>query len=120
MKATKDILTGYLGDILGMENHLLKAIEQQVSHEQVTKYTAAHELLTESRGMLQAHSRQLTERLSALGGSVTANVKEAVTAATGFAAGLLGRIRPQIASKFLRDDYVVLSACAIEYEMLHA
>jgi hypothetical protein len=119
MKTSKQLLTSYVGDILAAENHLLKAIEQQLSDEHVARQSVAHEFLRELRGTLQTHSFRLAERLSALGGSLTANVKEAVTAATGFAAGLFGRIRPQIASKFLRDDYVVLSACAIEYEMLH-
>src|SRR5215212_4591425 len=108
MKTTKDLLTATLGDILAAENHLLKAIEQQLDDEQVTKHSMAHEFLGELRGTLQTHSFRVAERLSALGGSLTANVKEAVTAATGFAAGLFGRIRPQITSKFLRDDYVVL------------
>jgi hypothetical protein len=119
MKTTKDILTGYLGDALALENHLLKAVDQQLDDQQVTRHSDAREFLTELRGILQSHSVRAAAKVSALGGSLSANVKEAVTAATGFAAGLIGKIRPQTASKFLRDDYVVLSACAIEYEMLH-
>lgn len=120
MKTSNDILTGYLGDVLAIENHLLKAMEHQVGDQEVVKHADVHEFLSQTRGVLQAHSAGLAARLSALGGSVSANVKEVVTAATGIASGLLGRMRPQTASKFLRDDYVVLSACAMGYEMLHA
>jgi hypothetical protein len=120
MKRTTDILTGYLGDVLALENHLLKAVEQQLNDKQVIQHSSAREFLTELHAILQTHSTRAAAKVAALSGSLSANVKEAVTAATGFAAGLIGKIRPQTASKFLRDDYVVLSACAIEYEMLHA
>src|SRR5947207_10093101 len=118
MKTSKDILTGYLGDTLATENDLLKAVEQQLNTQPLDQQ--ARDLLGELRRSAQVHASRLSERLNALGGSLSANVKEALTGATGFAAGFLGRIRPQMASKFLRDDYVVLSACAIEYELLHA
>ena len=69
---------------------------------------------------MRRHTDSLEERLRTFGGSLSADVKEAFTVATGLAAGLLGKIRPHMASKFLRDDYILLSACSIGYEMLHA
>ena len=118
MRTSKDVIVGYLGDILGMENHLLKSVEQQLDSGPLNQQ--ARDFLGETRQIVQTHTSQLTQRVNGLGGSLTANVKEAVTGATALAASLLGRMRSQMASKFLRDDYVVLSACAIGYEMLHA
>lgn len=120
MRTTTEILTTYIGDMLAAQNHLLKMIDQQLADSQVSTYSQVQELLPPLRSALRRHTGDLEQRLSELGGSISATVKEAVTAATGIAAGLFGRIRPHVASKFLRDDYVVLSACSIGYEMLHA
>ena len=120
MKTTTEILTAYIGDMLAAQNHLLKMIDHQLADSQVTTYAQTQEILPPLRAALRRHTSDLEQRLSELGGSVSANVKEAITAATGIAAGLFGRVRPYVASKFLRDDYVILSGCSIGYEMLHA
>ena len=120
MKTTTEILTVYIGDMLAAQNHLLKMVDHQLADSQVTTYAQIQEFLPPLRSALRRHAIDLEQRLSELGGSISANVKEAITAATGIAAGLFGRVRPHVASKFLRDDYVVLSGCSIGYEMLHA
>ncbi len=120
MKTSTEILTTYLGDILATQNHLLQMAQQQMDDPRVMSYADVQEVLPPIKASLGRRTLALEQRLQALGGSVTADLKEAFTAATGFAAGILGRIRPHSASKALRDDYVLLSACSIGYEMLHA
>jgi len=120
MKTSTEILTTYLGDILATQNHLLQMVQQQMEDSRVMGYADVQEMLPSIKSSLGRRTLALEQRLQALGGSVTADLKEAFTAATGFAAGILGRIRPHSASKALRDDYVLLSACSIGYEMLHA
>jgi hypothetical protein len=120
MKTSKEILTTYLGDILATQNHLLQMLQQQVDDPRIMTYADVQELLPSIKASLGRRTLALEQRLNAFGGSVSADLKEAFTAATGFAAGMLGRIRPHSASKALRDDYVLLSACSIGYEMLYA
>jgi hypothetical protein len=120
MRTPKDLSTGYLGDLLAAQNHLFKIVDQQVGDLQVTTHVDVRDLLTQLHIILRRHTDSLEERLRAFGGCLSADVKEALTAATGLAAGLLGKIRPHMASKSLRDDYILLSACSIGYEMLHA
>jgi len=119
MRTTTDILTTYLGDMIAAQNHLLKMVDHQLADSQVNTYAPVQEFLPPLRSALRRHASDLEQRLSELGGSASANVKEAITAATGIAAGLFGRIRPHAASKSLRDDYILLSGCSIGYEMLH-
>lgn len=119
MKTVKDLLTSYLGDMAATQNHLLKTVEQQLRDPQVTSHAEVNELLTKLRLVLRRHTGDIEQRVAEFGGSLTADVKEAITVATGLAASLFGKIRPHAASKFLRDDYVLLSACSIGYEMLH-
>ena len=120
MKTSTDILTTYLGDMLATQNHLLQMVQQQMDDQRVMTYADVQEVLPAIKSTLGRRTLALEQRLNAFGGSVTADLKEAFTAATGFAAGIFGRIRPHSASKALRDSYVLLSACSIGYEMLHA
>jgi hypothetical protein len=120
MKSSTEILTTYLGDMLATQNHLLQVVQQQMDDQRVMTHADAQELLPQIKSALGRRTLALEQRLNAFGGSVSADLKEAFTAATGFAAGIFGRLRPHSASKALRDDYVLLSACSIGYEMLHA
>jgi len=120
MKSSSEILTTYLGDMLAAQNHLLQMVQQQMEDTRVMTYADMQEILPQIKSSLGRHNTALEQRIGALGGSVRADLKEALTVATGFAAGVFGRLRPHSASKALRDDYILLSACSIGYEMLHA
>jgi len=45
--------------------------------------------------------------------------KDAVTAASGFLAGIYDHLRTHPISKDLRDDYVAVTMACVAYEMLH-
>src|SRR4051812_43077113 len=120
MKAPSDLLTGYLGDLLAAQHHLFKTVDQQVGDLEVTTHADVREILTQLHIVLRRHTDALEERIRSLGGSMTADMKEALTGATGLVASFFGKLRPHMASKSLRDDYILLSACSIGYEMLHA
>ncbi len=112
-------ITKDLGDLHALETHGHQAISRQVDDLRGKNHPAALRACESFKQTLESHINSLDARLKALGGSPTTPLKEAVTAAAGFVAGLYGAIRNEAASKMLRDDYTFLSLDAISYLMLH-
>jgi ferritin-like metal-binding protein YciE len=121
MKSSKEILQDYASDMLGIEKHIVGAIERQVADDRVKAYEEAHEVLKDIEQRLKFHISALEQYLSSLGtGSSESMLKKAATTVTGAATGLYNSMRgddPVIRN--LRDDYTALNLAAISYTMLH-
>src|SRR5687767_6898402 len=96
----------YVNDMIGLETDISKAIRGQLEDERVTRQAKLAAILTE----VVMASEQRLERLKAIskeeGGAVGAAIKEGVTTATGFLAGLYGRVREHAVSRMVRDDII--------------
>ncbi len=117
---TTATLTTYITDMYALINHGLKAIDRQA--ESLRKKDTHPEALAavhEFQRVLRVNMMALETRAKALGGKTTKPLKEVVTTLTGIAAGLMAALRPEEASKAIRDDYTFLSHVAIGYLMLH-
>jgi hypothetical protein len=113
-------LTTYVTDMHALITHGLQAIERQAENLKGENHPEALAAVNEFSRTLQSHLTLLDARAKGLGGSATGPVKDAVSAVTGFAAGLINAVRAEEASKSIRDDYTFLSHVAIGYLMLHA
>lgn len=114
-----ETLRTYVGDVQALLGHGLQALAHQVENLKGEGHDEALEALRDFRSVLQANRDALEARMSALGGSGAAPVKEAVARVAGVAAGILNAVRPEEASKSVRDDYTFLSHCAVAYLMLY-
>lgn len=112
-------LTTYITDMHALVNHGLRAINNQAQSLKGEQHPEALSVVQECQRALRSHLTLLDARANALGGKTTRPIKDAVTSITGFAAGLISAVRPEEASKALRDDYTFLSHVAISYLMLH-
>jgi hypothetical protein len=114
-------LATHVTDMHALINYGLRVIDRQA--EQLRRRNQQSEALAavhEFQRVLRAHLTQLGARAGALGGKTTLPLKDLVTTLTGVAAGLIGALRPEAASRAIRDDYTFLSHAAIGYLMLHA
>ena len=111
-----DIVTKYLGDILGLEGHIYQAIDKQVKETQ--DEPDVNPILRNIRDTLERHTNELRARLEALGGKPTSPIKEAGASFLGVAAGLIDKVRAEEVSKDFRDDYTALSLSHVSYLML--
>lgn len=111
-------LATYITDMHALVNHGLKAIDRQVESLKDTRHAQALAALREFQQTLRAHMSLLDARAQAHGGKLTRPIKDAITAVTGVLGGLISAVRPEEASKAIRDDYTFLSHVAIGYLML--
>ncbi|MES2639567.1 MAG: hypothetical protein V4850_08775 [Myxococcota bacterium] len=114
-----DTLQTYVSDVQSLVKHGLQVIDQQISNLKNEGHPEALQAVREFSQVLHSHDAALDARLKTLGGTATARVKEAVTRVAGMAAGVINAVRPEEASKSIRDDYTFFSHCAIAYLMLH-
>ena len=119
MKNANDILSTYISDMMAFEKGFFEALDRQVKDEKVRTQPQASRLIERIHQTTKAHLSATEQRLHILGGSLTANVKEAVGTLAGIAAGMIDKVRTHAVSKMLRDDYTALSMAAISYTMLH-
>lgn len=112
-------LKTYVGDMHALVGHGLQAIDRQVDNLKGENHDEALRAVREFRETLQTHVKALDDRMNVLGGSGSKPVKDAISAVAGVAAGIINAMRPEEASKSLRDDYTFFSHCAIGYLMLH-
>ena len=111
-------LTTYITDMHALVNHGLRTCELQLQVLKDEHHPDALSTVKEIQRALQEQLEQLDARAKALGGKTTQPIKDAVTAVTGVAAALISAVRPEQASKMLRDSYTYLSHVAIGYLML--
>jgi len=112
-------LTTYVSDMHALVTHGLQAVERQIDNLKDEGHPEAYSAVQEIARTLRIHASMLDARTKTLGGSTTQPVKDAVSAVAGVAAGLINAVRPEEASKSIRDDYTFLSHTAIGYLMLY-
>ncbi|HKP52562.1 MAG TPA: DUF892 family protein [Chloroflexia bacterium] len=115
-KKKNDLLTKYLSDMVGLEEHIYQAVDKQVKGTE--DEPTINPFLRNVRDTLQEHVSALKARLEELGGHPGNPIKEAGAAVLGMAAGLIDKLRAEEVSKNLRDDYTALSLSNISYVML--
>src|ERR1700704_5174988 len=85
----QDIVTKYLGDMIGLEGHIYQAIDKQV--KETKDEPDVNPLLAQIRDALERHTNALRARLEALGGKPTSPIKEAGASLLGIAAGAIDK-----------------------------
>jgi hypothetical protein len=113
-----EAINSYIGDMLGLEDHIQKAIKAQL--EDLEDYPDVVAELRRIHRKTEHHIadlRALSERRRAAG--VKESVKRAGSAVLGAAAGVIELLRTEGLPKNLRDDYTALSLASIGYVMLH-
>jgi hypothetical protein len=120
MPATKnETLRTYVGDVHALVTHGLQAIDRQVDNLAKVSHRDAMPAVREAKRLLEQQKPRLEVRLTSLGGSATAPVKDAVSAVAGLAAGLVNAVRPSETVKSLRDDATFFSGLGIAYLLLY-
>lgn len=112
-----DLITKYLSDMVGVEDHIYQAIDKQVKETQ--DEPDINPILRNIRDNLEQHTKALRGRLEDLGGQATSPVKEAGASVLGVAAGVIDKLRSEEVSKDLRDDYTALNLSVASYIMLN-
>ena len=117
MSDQKSALQKHLNDMLGVEDHILKAIGRQRENEDVRNTVEANKVIIEIERVLKEHTAALENLVKGYGGKSV--LKDAVSEALGFVAGLYDKVREHTVSRMLRDDYTALSLAAMAYTALH-
>jgi hypothetical protein len=113
-----EAINSYISDMLGLEDHIEKAIRSQL--EDLKDYPEVVAELRLIHRKIEHHIsdlRGLSDRRQA--GGVVESVKRAGSAVLGAAAGVIDLVRTEGLPKNLRDDYTALSLAHIGYVMLH-
>jgi hypothetical protein len=113
-----EAINSYITDMLGLEDHIEKAIRGQL--EDLKDYPEVVAELRQIHRKVEHHIsdlRGLSDRRRA--GGVVETVKRAGSAVLGAAAGVIDLVRTEGLPKNLRDDYTALSLANIGYVMLH-
>lgn len=108
----------YVNDMIGLEADISHAIRGQLEDDRVKGNIALARLLTEIADASERRLTRLKDLSKEEGGALGAAVKESVTTATGFLAGLYGRVREHPLSRMVRDDIIAQSAASTSYGML--
>jgi len=120
MKDNRESLRPYVADMAAVEKHILEAVERQREDDGIKEFPEAAQLVGRLESILRNHVQELESHAESFGGGGAAStVKEAVTGALGFVAGLYDKVRKDKASRALRDDYTALSLASVSYTMLH-
>lgn len=120
LDSARDVLRKYVSDMVGVVRHCHEAIERQLNEKDADKFPEAKTLLTELSTELNTQRSHLDGLAKEVEAGHFGAAKDAVTAATGFFAGLYDHLRSHPISKDLRDDYVAITMCCVAYEMLHS
>jgi len=114
-----ETLTKYVGDVHALVSHGLQAVERQVENLRKVSHKDALPAVVEAQRILTRQKSALEARLTGLGGSASAPMKDAATAVAGVAAGLINAVRPSETVKSLRDDAAFFSGLGIAYLLLY-
>ena len=121
MKDNREALRPYVADMVGVEKHILEAVERQRNDDDIKELPDALRLVGRVESVLQNHVQALNAHLQGYsGGGAAGAVKQAVTGVLGAIAGVYDKVRKDTASRALRDDYTALSLASVSYGMLHA
>jgi hypothetical protein len=116
---TNETLTTYVSDVHALVAHGIQAIHRQVDQLANVSHRDASAAVVLFENILRTQETELQERIRALGGSTSQPVKDAVSAVTGIAAGLVNAVRSSHTVKSIRDDYTFISQLGIAWLMLH-
>lgn len=107
----------YVGDMYALEAHIEQAIDAQL--EKVTDHPKAQMAVRRFHGTVRTQRDAMKAHLESIGGSTSGSLKSAVSSLFGMAAGVIDKVRPEAASKILRDDYTAFNLAAMGYHMLY-
>jgi len=114
-----ETLTTYVTDVHALVAHGVQAIKRQVDNLENVSHKDAKLAVNAFVPILERHQAELEARVTALGGSITQPVKDAVSAIAGVAAGLINAVRSSETAKSIRDDHTYFSHLGISWLMLH-
>ncbi|HYF15095.1 MAG TPA: hypothetical protein VD971_08510 [Phycisphaerales bacterium] len=119
-KHTTDVLRGYIQDLLAVHRHTAEAMKRHADDDALDTVPGAADLVRETVSMLENHLHDLQTLLGVTGGQgPVGQVKEAVTAVTGFITGIYGQARTDTAPRMLRDDATSIHFIQVCTGMLH-
>lgn len=119
LDSAKEVLNKYVTDMVGVIKHIHEAVERQLQDDDTHKFPEARVLLTSLASELNSQRSHLDGLATEINAQHLSAAKEALTAATGFMAGIYDHLRHHPVSKDLRDDYVAVTMACVAYEMLH-
>ena len=114
-----ELLTTYTSDVHALITHGHKAIQRQVENLKNVSHVDAKNAVVELERVLAGQLKSIETRITALGGSSTQPVKDAVSAVAGVAAGLINAVRGSEAAKSIRDDHTFFSQLGVAWLMMH-
>lgn len=114
MSKLNDILKQYLAEQIGLEEHLCRVIEEQISEFSETDFGDAKDLLVSTREVLENHFIPLNELLDKLECDA---IKVVTPASLGKGPEKI-RIKKRI-STILRDNYSALNLITMSNTLLH-
>lgn len=112
-----DTIKTYVGDMYSLESHIEQVIDAQL--EKVKDHPKAYASVRRFHGITRTQRDAVKAHLDELGGGTSGSLKSAVTAVFGMAAGVIDKVRPEAASKILRDNYTAFNLAAMGYHMLY-
>lgn len=116
----QESLRKQISDMLGVEEHILKAVRRQRDDDRIKNNVTANKLVIEIERVLDRHVKALHRLADEYEADTQSMAKEAVTKVMGIAAGLYDKARSKHPlSRDLRDDYVALSLSAMAYTTMH-
>ena len=120
MNSLDHLLKQYLGEQIGLEEHIYSIIEQQISEIDEKDFSDAKSLLIETKQVLERHFLPLNEMLDHLErDAVTDREKVVGSNGTGFKnPGDKDQKNGRI-SRILRDDYSALNLITMGNTLLH-
>ena len=112
-------LKTYVNDMISLQKHILEAVSHQCEDQNVKNDAEASAFVNKLKGTLTSQVSDYEGHINRLGSEVTATLKQAVTSAAGFVAGLYDKVRKDPVSRMLRDDYTALCMSSISLTQLH-
>ena len=110
----------YVNDMLSLQKHILEAVEHQYADANVKHGRQGIRLGRQTQEHPErVRSGELEPHVQRLGSEIMATAKQAVTNLLGNIAGLYDKIRKDVISRMLRDDYVALNLSAVSYTQLY-
>jgi hypothetical protein len=114
-----ELLTTYTSDVQTLVTHGIQTIQRQVENLKKVSHLDAKAAVNEFDRVLKSQKSIIDARLTALGGSASRPMKDAVSSLAGVAAGFIDAVRPSEAAKSLRDDHTFFSHLGVSWLMLH-
>lgn len=115
-KAIKQV-SDWVGDVMALEAHVEEAMDRQLQiegHSAETRqiFQHFHDTVRDSKRRAEAH-------VETMNAPKTKGLVEKGAELLGTAAGIIGKLRHDTASKAIRDDYTAFNHLAVSYTMLY-